>query len=162
MFGVNPRVVKLNYILVLQSLKQVDFRIEALQVIRVPQHISHLHLIPSNFYAFQFVKCFIADKSPPKLRIPASRTSHYKNQTRRVIKNKESLEQIIALKGYTVLKAPFPNISRYCKMTKTTTIRDQHNLFKDQNFSSQIIQRIGSEHNVVIISTGYINWQTNA
>jgi len=54
--GVNPRVVKLNYILMLQSLEQMNFRIKSLEIFRVTQHIRQLYLIPSHFNTFQFIK----------------------------------------------------------------------------------------------------------
>lgn len=34
--GVNPWAVKLDYVLVLESLQQMDLRIQALQVLRIP------------------------------------------------------------------------------------------------------------------------------
>ena len=52
----------------LESLEQVDFGVEALQVFAVPKHINHLHLIPGNLYPFQLIKSFVTGAYHPKIK----------------------------------------------------------------------------------------------
>lgn len=119
---INPGSVEFHYVVVFQGLEQMNFTVQPLQLFRTLQEIIKLHLVPGYFNPFILIEGFVSAKiiTGRKKDNPLNgepENTHSKKATefqkRGFFKN---LRRLCRKVSYTVLEAPLPRISLYCKI----------------------------------------------
>lgn len=109
---VDPGGVELHDVLVLERLEEVDLAVEALQVVGALQEVVQLHLVPRHLHPLVLVERPVPETKPAARRQQSARPAR-----RRARKNRQQAASERAEDGgsYTVLDAPLPRTSLYCK-----------------------------------------------
>jgi len=56
---INPRIIKLHNISMLERLQKMNFCVEPIEIIWTLHHLIYVDLIPCNLNAFDLIKCLV-------------------------------------------------------------------------------------------------------